>query len=357
MKTTFLIVLILLNYYVSAQINSIQKVLIIIVNEKQTALENATVELLKSKDSSLVKSTITDKNGLAEFEKVIPGTYIVKASVTNYASQYSDSFNVTLQQSSVEVPTISLLPRSLQMREVVVSGRKPFIQKLTDRIVVNVDNSIVNTGSSAMDVLERSPGVIVNRQANSISMNGKDGVMVMINGKINYMPGSALVQMLAGMNAGNIDRIELITTPPSNLDAQGNAGFINIMLISNPDFGFNGSVSATMGYGRGEAPAASVNFNYRKDKINFFGDYSFAIDKRRPSITNYRRVLKQGDVLESYTANERFPTRLVHNARLGLDYQVNKSTVVGILVSAYMNRYSMHETITNRNYKNSRPDT
>lgn len=79
MKTTFLIVIILLNYYVFAQTNSVPTVLIVIVNEKQTALENATVESLKSKDSSLVKSTITDKSGLAEFEKIVPGTYMVKS--------------------------------------------------------------------------------------------------------------------------------------------------------------------------------------------------------------------------------------------------------------------------------------
>ncbi len=82
--------------------------MITIINEKQTALENATIELLKSKDSSLVKSAITDKNGLAEFEKIAAGTYIVKASYINYASQYSDSFKVALQQTSVEIPTISL---------------------------------------------------------------------------------------------------------------------------------------------------------------------------------------------------------------------------------------------------------
>jgi outer membrane receptor protein involved in Fe transport len=208
-----------------------------------------------------------------------------------------------------------------------------------------------------LDVLERSPGVIVNRQANSISMSGKEGVMVMINGKINYMPVSALVQMLAGMNAGNIDRIELITTPPSNLDAQGNAGYINIVLINNPDFGLSGAFSATMGYGSGITPAASINFNYRKNKINLFGDYSSAIDKRKPYFANYRRIVSQGDVLEFQTETDRFPTRYNHNARLGLDYQVNKNTMIGFLLSAYINRYNMHETVTNRMDKNLQPDT
>ena len=72
--------------------------------------------------------------------------------------------------------------------------------------------------------------------------------MLMMNGKITRMPVSAVVQMLAGMNADNIEKIELITTPPANLDAEGNAGYINIVLKENNSFGTNGSYSGTVGY-------------------------------------------------------------------------------------------------------------
>jgi hypothetical protein len=149
----------------------------------------------------------------------------------------------------------------------------------------------------------------------------------------------------------------LITTPPSHLDAQGNAGYINIILINNPDFGFNGSLSATAGYGKGEAPAASINFNYRKDKINLYGDYSFAIDGRKPIFHNYRRVATNAGIWESFIELDRYPTRLNHNARLGLDYQVSKKTMIGFLLSAYINRYSMYSTTTTHNFINSQPDT
>ena len=81
-----------------------------------------------------------------------------------------------------------------------------------------------------MEILERSPGVIVDRQGNNISLVGKNGVEVMINGKRSYLPASAVVQLLDGMSADNIESIELITTPPSNFDAEGNAGFINIVM-------------------------------------------------------------------------------------------------------------------------------
>jgi outer membrane receptor for monomeric catechols len=124
----------------------------------------------------------------------------------------------------------------------------------------------------------RSPGITVNQQNNTLSMNGKDGVFVMLNGKINRMPVEAMVQLLAGMSAANIERIELITTPPANFDAEGNAGFINIILKQNTQYGTNGSFSATAGYGIGGGPVigSSINLNHRKAKFNYYGDYSFS---------------------------------------------------------------------------------
>jgi len=329
----------------------------LVMNKNRQPLTGANVLLLKAADSSLVKGSGTAKDGSFSFENVKAGHYLVMATHVGFSNVYHPAINIAHAQSDLDLKIIQLIEESMELQEVNVQARKPLIEQKIDRMVINVKNSITAAGSTALDVLERSPGVIVNRQANSISMSGKEGVMVMINGKINYMPVSALVQMLAGMNAGNIDRIELITTPPSSLDAQGNAGYINIVLINNPDFGFNGSLSATMGYGRGETPAASINFNYRKDKINFFGDYSFAIDKRRPVFNNYRRVTKPGETREFYTEIDRFPTRLNHNARLGLDYQLSKKTMVGVLLSAYINRYSMNENTTSRQFKNLQPDT
>ena len=91
--------------------------------------------------------------------------------------------------------------------------------------MINLEDDPGTTGSTILDVLERTPGVIVDRQNESINMLGKGGVNVMINGKITYMPSSALVQYLNGINAENVKSIELITTPPSKYDAEGNAGY------------------------------------------------------------------------------------------------------------------------------------
>ncbi len=135
-----------------------------------------------AKDSSLVKVAMSDKNGVAEFENIPYGNYIIKAGVVNHSNSYSSSVTLSAEQSLVQTGTITIKQVSKELEGVTVAAKKPFVQRLTDRIVVNVENSIVNAGATAMDVLERSPGVRVG-QNDAISMAGKGGVIIMINGK------------------------------------------------------------------------------------------------------------------------------------------------------------------------------
>src|SRR5437868_5654998 len=140
-----------------AQTTNTGNITVTVRNENKDALENTTVQLIKGADSSLVKVAITDGQGIAEFEHIAFGSYLIKATMVNYTAAYSALFNVS-SGGQLRIP-VSLTKKSSEMKEVIVEGKKPLIQKLSDRIVVNVDNSIISAGSSAMDVLERSAGV------------------------------------------------------------------------------------------------------------------------------------------------------------------------------------------------------
>lgn len=326
-------------------------------NNMMQPLTGANILLLKSVDSSLVKGSAASKDGKFLFDNVKAGDYLVMATNVGFKSIYLPVLQVNGTPGELKLHPIQLAEESKELQAVHVQSRRPLLEQKIDRLVVNVKNSITAAGVSALDILERSPGVIINRQANAIAMSGKEGVTVMINGKISHIPVSALIQMLEGMNAANIDRIELITSPPSNLDAQGNAGYINIVLLNNPNYGFNGSVAASVGYGKGVITTNNINLNFRKNKINLFGDYAIGIDKRKPDFKNYRKVTDLGVTKEAITATDRFPTRSTHNARLGLDLQLTRKTVIGLLAAGNINRYDMHESITNQNFKNGIKDT
>ncbi len=326
-----------------------------VVESIDKPFSGANVLLLKSSDSSLLKGTVTNASGNFSFENVLAGKYLMSISYTGFKTGFTKP--VYVSNRDVQVADIKLGKAEKDLQTVTVEARRPMFEQKIDRMVINVKNSITSAGGTALEVLEKSPGVIVNHQSNAISMSGKEGVKIMINGKLSQMPMDAVVQMLGGMNASNIDRIELITTPPANFDAEGNAGFINIILISNPNKGLNGSYSLTAGYGHGYTPAGAVNFNYRNKKINLFGDYSFTWNNQTQDWYFAHRSALPGLLLENYSETKRRPEDGQQNARIGVDIQVSPKTIVGFLIGGYHTKWVMQANNTLAIFKNSIADT
>jgi len=328
----------------------------VVLDRSNKPLAGANVLLLHPADSSLAKGMVTNGQGIYSFGNVRPGSYILSFSATGYEKVYSPALAVSDKEKK-DLGTQILAQASQQMADVTVTAKKPLFEQKIDRMIVNVEGNITATGSTILDVLERSPGVIIDRQNNSISLSGKNGVVVMINGKINRMPISAVIQMLSGMPAGNIEKIELITTPPANLDAEGNAGYINIVLKVNDSYGTNGSFSGTLGYGNRDMPQASFNFNHRQGRINIYGDYSFSRVHAEQDWPFYHKVNNGELVTENYTYTYRNTVQRNHNVRLGMDYQVNKKTVIGVLFSGYNNKWTMDANNVGSIIINQREDT
>ena len=311
-----------------------------LADQEGHALAFANVLLLSASDSSLVKGTVVAENGAYSFVAIQPGEYLLQYNMIGYLSAFEGPFSLQANEKKI-IADKALGEDVAQLEEVQVIARKPLFEQQMDRLVINVESSITLAGGTALDVLERSPGVVVNRQNKTLSMGGKDGVIVMINNKMTRMDITAVVQMLAGMNASNIEKIELITTPPANFDAEGNAGIINIILKDNPEDGLNGSASVFAGYGYGEKYGGSVNFNYRKQLINLYGSYSYSFDHNPQYFTNYRSVLQDGVQVETFTESDRDPYQIDNNLRLGLDVDLTDKTVLGLLATAYDSYWRM----------------
>ena len=329
---------ILIFYAGSSQNPSRGKITVSIVNDKQNALENTTVELLRSKDSSLAKAALSDKDGIALLENIPLGSYLLKVTMVNYTTQYSPALILSASQAEIAAPKIMLSSNSSQLNAVTVTGRKPFIQKLRDRIVVNVDNSIVNAGSSAIEVLERSPGVLIDAN-DAISLRGRSGVIVMIDGKPTAMSGTDLANYLRGLPSSAIDRIEIITNPSAKYDAAGNSSIIDIRMKKDQRLGVNGTVTA--GYGQGVYPKtnAGSTFNYRNKKLNIFGNYNYAYRVGLNHLILDRNFYNQsiyngGDLKDNYSKSPLSS----HTIRFGTDYSPSKKNIVGFVVNGNFNQ-------------------
>lgn len=310
-------------------------------NNDQQVLSFANVLLKQQTDSALVKGAIAQESGAFELERVPPGDYFIYIRMIGYEPFYSNAIHLSADQSTFSVGTLRLQTAVVSLEQVEIVAEKPMFEQQIDRLIVNVQNSITAAGGSALDILERSPGIILDRQNNSLSMNGKQGVIVMLNGKRNRMPLDAVIQLLDGMNADNIEKIELITTPPARFDAEGDAGIINIVMKKNLDYGLNGSFSLNAGYGVHDKQGGSINMNYRKNKLNLFGDYSINRNHLNHDFHYTRRVIFEGNENELIGDSDRDPTQFNQNIRIGADYEVSKKTVIGGIVSGYKNVWSM----------------
>ena len=351
-----MLLVLLLFVYCSTTTNAQSKLQGSVINSKNEPISDATVLLLNSGDSSLIKGLFTSSGGRYAFEKIAAGNYIVSASFSGYKQVYSPVIHVEENQNK-SVDALTLSEKISSLTEVTVAAKKPLFEQKVDRMVINVASNITAAGSTVLDVLERSPGIMIDRQNNSLSINGKNGVVVMINGRINHMPISALVQMLAGMPSDNVEKVELITTPPANFDAEGNAGYINIVLKRNTQYGSNGSYTTTAGYSNGLVTSASANFNHREAKWNLYSNYSFnrmaTSQVARFSHANH----SQGTYFENFSETNRDPVETVSDLKLGFDYELKKDVVAGILVSLYDRSWNMDANNTSSVYANGILDT
>ncbi len=308
--------------------------------------------IIYDKNRKSIGGVISGDLGDFEIENIPTGTYTVEVQFIGY-DNYIRELEVKTGATEMDLGTIAITNIGQSLEEVTIKADKPLFVQKVDRTIINVQSSILAAGSTALEVLERSPGVLVNRQSNSISLVGKQGLMVMINGKISYMPQASIVQMLEGMSSDNIESIELITTPPSNLDAEGNAGFINIVLKKQEDIGVNGSYSLSAGVGNGTTTQDNINFNYRKNKVNLFGNYSFLRRNQDQVFKLGRESIDEfGNTRDLSTTSYRDPIQRNHSLRFGIDYELRENTIVGVIVDAYDQKWSMAATSGSYENKN-----
>ena len=302
-------------------------------------LESATVLLLRAKDSARIKATATDKTGRYQFDHVAAGKYLMAASSVGFERRYSAVFTLGISGSHA-VSGLALNTASASLQTFAVVAKKPFIETKADKTIINVDASPSNAGSTAMDVLEKSPGVTLDKDDN-VSLKGKQGVTIMIDGKPTYLSASQLASYLRSLPASAIDQIELMTNPSAKYDAAGNSGIINIKTKKNRMKGFNGNVNLTHTQGVYAKPGGSVNLNYRNGKFNYFLNAGYTRWEGFHDMTIGRKYLdNDGKTINSIFSQQSdiHFTNPEMNLKLGMDYYVTPKTTIGFVLSGFHNK-------------------
>jgi iron complex outermembrane recepter protein len=339
-----LITIFVLTGQVFAQ-NKTGKISGVITDDKQKGIDGATVSLLRSKDAGLIKVNVTDKNGFYEFEKIADGDYTISVTVTGFEKKTSELFTISADKQSVSLSTLQLVPAAKALSQVTITGKRPLIENKIDRTVVNVEAAPTNAGASAMEVLEKSPGITIDNDGN-ISLKGKQGVIVMMDGKPTYLSPTDLAAVLRNLPASALDQIEIMTNPPAKYDASGNSGIINIKTKKGKTEGFNGSLTTggTISFYKKDnsvlmpvRASNSLNMNYRKGKLNLFGNLNYNYNENKSDLEISRKLYDQhGNVNIISNQESDFTGRNNnYNVKLGLDFFQNKKTVWGIVVNGF----------------------
>jgi outer membrane receptor protein involved in Fe transport len=341
--------------------NTVNGVVIDSTNQKGISYSN--VAILKQVDSSLVKGTTCDENGVYKFDKIPLDSIIIRYSCIGYQTKY---LPVILVKNSTDFSKTMLSPITQTLETVSITASKPLYSFEADKKVYNVSEDIAMQGGVAADALQNAPGVWVDMEGN-ITLRGVSGVEIWINGKPSKLKEEGLKSYLQQLPANALEKIEVMTNPSAKYGASGTGGIINIVTKSKIkknflfSFGLNTSTRPEF------SPWLSYVWSNSKWNINTYLSRSQSDYKYKNSSNG---IVKNG-VDTTYTFNtlsESSSTNSWTYGHIGVEYQINPKSSVEVyfgggvsdgtnttysLSNRYMTQENMLYQITTNNYGKS----
>ena len=318
-----------------------------LVTQDNKPLEGAVVSMLDATDSSLVKTTLTAKDGTFAVSGIKNGSYFTSVTMMGFKNFIGSKFELADGERDIDLGTILLIPNDIKLEEVKVTGQKNFVEYEIDRTVLNIDALISNSGANVLEVLEKAPGVMVD-QSGSISLKGQPGVLVLIDNRPTYLSAAALAAYLRSLPANSVEKIELITNPPARYDAAGSAGIIHIKMRKNKVRGLNGSITLSPARSRYWRHNENVNLNYRSNRFNFFTNASFNSTDQWRRLDIQRRYYGENDALRSSFDQTTlfYPKSRTVNLKTGIDFYANEKTIWGLVYTGAFTRSREHRPVS-----------
>lgn len=303
-------------------------------DNKGEVISFANVILYAAQDSSMVKVEFTDESGKFLINNVKTGDYWLQVTFVGM-QEYNTPVFALAEGQSKDFGIIEMSIPDNELEEVTVVAKRPILEIKPDKMVFNVDGSINASGNSGMELLRKSPGVVVDNNDN-ILLTGKSGVVVYINSKPSPLSGSDLTAYLNSMQSEEIDAIEIITNPNSKFDAEGNAGIINIRLKKDKKLGGNGNINLGFAQGITIRFNGSINGNYRTKNMNVFARYGIGKYENQNYMNLYREqpagTFDQRNINESNSNSQNF--------KAGADFYIGEKSIIGLIADGYVSNWS-----------------
>ena len=308
-------------------------------------LELATITLHRAADSVVVKTEFSDAAGKFLLQSPAAGRYRLSVAQVGCVRYWSAPLDLALGGAAAETALAIVLQASAAtaLKEVTVTGRKQLYEPGPRGTLVNVADNPLSAGATALDVLGRSPGVTLDG-GNNLSLRGRSGLLVVIDGRRTPLAGADLADYLRALPAEQIQSLELLTNPPAQYDAQGGAGVIVINLKKDQRLGTNGSANASYGQGRYGKLVGGLSLNHRGKKYNLYGNYAYA-DRQNFADVDFTRSFaeqtRRPAASSVLTTNQVLRLRS-HTAKVGLDLNLSKRTLLGAAVGGLVSEVKAH---------------
>ena len=291
-----------------------------------TPLPSANIVLFSLPDSLFTKGEICDEEGAFtlripdEFSGYLEADFLgfkkTKVPLTDGRRQYD----------------LRLTPVPETLAGVTVTAQKQVFEKKADRLVINPGSNITSMGGNVLELLEKSPGLVVNRVNQSLSLNGQEGVLVMIDHKIRRLPSDALLQILQGLSLNDVERIELITNPPAEYEATG-GGIVHIVTKGKEIRGISGNLGGSLNYLHRLGGGLNASVQWHAGRLQGFATYSYQDEQRAVTWAEELFVPLGMTSTEARSHIDRIEKIPVHNLTMGLTWQFAEQTTGEILLS------------------------
>ena len=314
-----------------------------VLDQQKKAVNYAEI-ILSTTDSLPLQSQLCQEDGTFILNNLNASTYLIQIKTLGKI-HFSQIINLS---KNIYIGDIIVEP-SIELQEVTVFATKKIFEHKIDRLVFNVGNSMVTTASNALDVLAITPNVRVLN--NQILLIGRNSLKVMINDKIISLADDDLVSYLNNIKSEQIDKIEVITNPPSKYDAEGNSGLINIKLKNAQKNSFNGTLKSTLSQANKSIGDIGLNLNFQKDKLSITGNLSYMNGISQPEqtfIIYYPNKLWNEFNKRDYHYND-------YTSLFTINYQVSPQISMGASynysvaspISKYVNKASVYNELNN----------
>lgn len=317
-----------------------------VVDRNNTIIPYANILLLQAIDSTFVKGTSADDLGFFMLTDLEPDLYLLQASFVGKGSE-PRALDIA-QDVSLGALIIPLEENALD--EVVVTARKPTLQKLPDRLVFSIENTVVSQGTS-WDILRSTPGVIVNQE--DLLIRGERATVYLNDRKV-QLSGQEVQDLLEGLSGTVIKSVEVIANPPARYDAE-DGPILNIVTSKNIVPGYKGSINGSYT----QAVFPKYNFGtshyFKSDKLNVFANYSISPKKEiRKTNKGIRFINDTNTVFSNWSSvYNQTDESLAQSANMILDYDFDERNSLNLTSNLSFNPAQERELQLNNEIANA----